>query len=228
MDSLKGISRSVAFERLFGIKLSECNNFKNKLTTLEDNGSLKIHKTATTGSLDSRSSRSYLPENLNLLHNVVLISAIYPKPTVIQEIVSSSIKRKEYAKDIKALINGRNNVAGIYFIPSKLVDFIDGLSSVRELASFKLANPFKVLPQTIKSKVSGYLSVLEAFHLPDVVTSDFERMMAFYLDREIENAYELALTLKNLDGIQKQYLDLILMTHQEAKDFDDVFESFFD
>jgi hypothetical protein len=228
MDNLKGISRSKAFEDLFGIKLSDCNNFKNKLTTLEDNGSLKIHKTVATGSLDSRSSRSYLPENLYLLHNVVLMSAIYPKPTVIQEIVSSSIKRQECAKDIKALINGRNDVAGIHLIPSKLVSFLDGLSSGKELGEFKLVNPFKVLPQTIKSEVNGYLSVLEAFQQSSVAVSDFERMMAFYLDREIEDAYELALTMQNLDGIQKQYLDLVLMTHKEAKDFDDVFESFFD
>jgi hypothetical protein len=228
MDSLKGISRSRAFEKLFGTKLSDCNNFKNKLTTLEDNETLIIQKTEAIGSRDSRGGRSYLPEHLDLLHNVVLLSAIYPKPKVIQEIVSNPAKRKECADEIKALINGRSNIAGIQLIPSQLDHFLDGLRSDQELNKFQLVNPFKFLPQTIKSEVSGYLSVLEAFHLPDVVASDFERMMAFYLDQEIEEAYELAVSLNKLEGEQKKYLDLVLLTYQEAKDFDDVFESFFD
>ena len=228
MDSLRGISRSRAFESLFATKLSDCNNFKSKLTTLEDNKTLNIQKTEAIGSRNSRGGRSYLPEHLDLLHNVVLISAIYPKPKVIQEIVSNPVKRKQCADEIKTLINGRNNLAGIQLIPSQLVNFLDGLRSDQQLDRFKLANPFKILPQTIKSEVNGYLSLLEAFHLPSVVASDFERMMAFYLDQEIAEAYGLALTLRKLEGIQKKYIDLVIKVYKEAKEFDAVFESFFD
>lgn len=228
MDSLKGIPRSRAIKNLFSLKLSDYPKFKEKLTTLEDNGALLINKTPPSGGHKSRGRREYFPEHLILLHNVVLISAIYPKPEVVLDIIKNLSYRLNCAKELDRLLNGRHEVGGIEFDSANLALFLAELKSAKTLNEFKLSNPFKVLPQTIPHSVDGYLSVLSAFHLPDASSSDFDKMMAFYLDQKISEAYELTQTLTNVTNDQKRYVDLVLNTYHQAKEFDDVLESFFD
>lgn len=228
MDSLKGIPRSRAIKNLFSLKLSDYPKFKEKLTTFEDNGALLINKTPPSGGHKSRGRREYFPEHLTLLHNVVLISAIYPKPEVVLDIVKSTSYRLSCAEELERLLSGRQNVGGIEFDSTNLALFLAELKTAKTLQDFKLSNPFKVLPQTIPHSVDGYLSVLSAFHLPDASSSDFDKMMAFYLDQKISEAYELTQTLTNVTNDQKKYVDLVLNTYHQAKEFYDVLESFFD
>lgn len=227
MIELNDISRSRAFKKLFGVELKDCNNFKNKLTTLEDNGTLECLKSEPSGGRDSRGSRSYQPQHMDLLHNVVLISAIYPKPQTIKGIVKDFEQRHENANQIEKLIGGRKDIAGIQLDLNKFDQFLTGFRSERELDQFRLKNPFIVLPQTIKAEINGYLSVLQAVRLPESGSSDFDRMMSFYLDEEIEEAYELAQSLTGLKGDQKKYLKLVISTYRAAYDFEKAFESFF-
>ena len=228
MDSLKGIPRSRAIKNLFSLKLSDYPKFKEKLTTLEDNGALLINKTPPSGGHKSRGRREYFPEHLILLHNVVLISAIYPKPEVVLDIIKNLSYRLDCAKELDRLLNGRHEVGGIEFDSVNLALFLAELKTDKTLQDFKLSNPFKVLPQTIPHSVDGYLSVLSAFHLPEASASDFDKVMAFYLDQKIGEAYDLALTLSKVTNDQKKYVDLVLNTYHQAKEFDDVLESFFD
>jgi hypothetical protein len=228
VDSLKGIPRSQAIEKLFGIKLTKHIKFKGKLTSLEENGALKFYKKDKSGAVGSRGKIYYLPEQLTLLHNVVLISAIYPQPSVVLEIIVDSHKRKECADEIEGLLNGRKEIGEIYLYPDRLASFFEGLQSDVSLDSFKLVNPFVSLPQTIPHKVDGYLSVLAAFHLPEVVALDFERMMAYFFNLEIAEAFELSLMLSNVTSEQMKYVNLVQSSYNEAKDFDEVFESFLD
>lgn len=228
MDSLKGISRSQAIRKLFGIKLTEHIKFKGKLTSLEENGALKFYRKDKSGAPGSRDKIYYLPEQLTLLHNVVLISAVYPKPSAVLEIIVDSHKRKECAAEIEGLLNGRKEIGGIYLDSDSLSRFFEGLKSDVSLDSFKLANPFVNLPQTIPHKVDGYLSVLAAFHLSEVVALDFERMMAYFFNLEVAEAYELSLTLSDVTSEQMKYVNLVQSSYNETKDFDEVFESFFD
>jgi hypothetical protein len=227
MDDLGGLSRSQAIKKLFGLKLTEYPKFKDKLAALEANGALKINKTAPMGGEGSRSKRYYLPEHLAALHNVVLISAIYPKPQVILNIVEDADYRRKCAGEIEDLLAERTEVGQIEIETAKLDEFLAYLKSGLSLTDSKIVNPFKTLPQTIPHKVDGYLSVLAAYHLPEVVSSNFERMMAYFFDLEIVEAYELSLRLTDATKNRKKYIDLIQSTYRESKEFEEVLESFF-
>mgnify|MGYP000278550566 CR=1 FL=1 len=226
VDNGLSYSRSDAILSLFGIKLTDFKKFKNKIATLEDNKCILLEIEKSTGATGSRGKRSYLPRQLNRLHNVVLISGFFSKPAIVKDVVEKLSRRKEHVEALRNLLAGRDRVGNIQFDVGALSKFFDCLESCQSLDDQRFPNPFIQLPQVIDNGSGQFSCVLDAYNSADMEITQLEKMLAAYLGYEIELAYQLSTSLDvESDSVfkMKQWVE---REYQEAQCFDDLLESF--
>lgn len=220
-------TRVEAVQKLFGIRLTQYTKFKTKLSTLEDNGSINLVKEESTGTTGGRGKRFYLPSQLNRLHNVILISGFYSKPAIIEDVANNLTRRQEHIVALRELLAGRDRVGDIEFDVEALGYFFDRMELCQSFDDERLPNPFIQLPHVIDNGTGQAPCVLDAYNNTEVALTQSERMLAAYLDLEIEKAYQLSITLKSESGTVLKLKHWIEKEYREAQRFDDLLESFF-
>lgn len=219
--------RSEAIQKLFGIKLADFAKFKDKIITLENKACIHFENEMAMGGKHSRGKRSYLLSQLNRLNNVVLISGFYSKPAIVKDIADNLSRRQEHVTALRELLSGRERVGDIQFDADELARFLDMLEGCQSLDDERLPNPFIQLPHVIDNGTGKFPCVLDAYSSSDMALSQFERMLAAYLDLDIEKAYQLSTTLEAESGMPLKFKQWIEREYREAQRFDDLLESFF-
>lgn len=218
-------TRAQAMEVLFKFNLTSFTQFRTKISTLEDNGSIQLEKESPTGAIGSRGRRFYLERQLNRLHNVVLISGFYSKPAIIKDVADNLERRQEHVAHLRDLLEGRDRVGDIEFDVEKLKVFLDKLDLCQSLDDERLPIPFKKLPQVIDNGTGKSPTVLEAYS-NDSSTSPLEKILAAYLDDDIKQAYRLSKTLGKQTGTPLKIKQWIEREYREAQNFNDLLGSF--
>ncbi len=221
-----GYTRSQAIKLLFGKKLSEYEFFKSRLTGFEDSKTIKIDHLAKRSGEGGRGKRVYHADHLNLLFNVIIISAFFGKPSIVSEIVSSLKNRRRHFYDIKRLLNSRLTVGSINFEPDKLAALFDFMDSDQSLSEEKIPNPFTQLPQFLVNGKERYISVYEAYKASSTEKTKVEHMLLAYFDMDIEQAFQLARQLGDLQGYDSQVQNRILKEYDDAVKFEDLLGDF--
>ncbi len=224
-------TRAQAIKSLFGIRLNDDLKFKTKLTTLEGKGEsskgvLCIAHDIARGGKGSRGKRRYLPEHLNRLHNIVLISGFFPKPAIIKEVADNLVQRIEHVAVLRRLIGSRESVGDIQFNRLLLGEFLNCLESGTSLDKERFPNPFIKLPQVINNGTGSYPTVWESYHSKSVATSDIEEILLAYLDLDIEKAHKLASELGQVKGYASQLKTFIAKEYRNAVRVDNDLEGF--
>lgn len=227
MDSLINYSRTKAVKKLFDINLSKHSSFKNRISTLEDNKSLNLVIEKPTGSIGSRGKRYYLDSQLDRLHNVILISGFYSKPAIIKDIVNNPARRQEHVDVLRELLVGRDRIGDIQLNVETLENFLTSLEQCLSFDNVRLPNPFIQLPHVIDNGSGKSPCVLEAYSNSDIVLTKTEKMLAAYLDCDIELAYQLSHDINFKDGATHKFKDWIEKEYHEAQRFDELLEDFF-
>lgn len=221
-------SRSRAIKVLFDISLSKYPKFKDKLTTLEDNGSLIINKQASSGAVGSRGKRYYQSCHFNRLYNVVLISGFYSVPSIVLDMVSNYSRRKQKAEMLQELLLGLDRVGMISFEPEKLLLFFRALKDCVSLDDCRLPNPFIQLPQVTDNGLGKYPSVLELFTPEIAQASKVDKMIVFYLSGDLNSARNISETLSPEGGSALKIKQWIEHEYREAQEFSTLLKSFLD
>ncbi len=219
--------RSEAIQKLFGIKLTGFAKFKDKIITLENKACIHCENEMAMGGKHSRGKRSYLPSQLNRLHNVVLIAGFYSKPAIVKDVADNLSRRQEHVTALRELLAGRERVGDIQFDVAALASFLDRLELCQSIDDERLPNPFIKLPQVIDNGTGQLLSVLDVYSDADVQLSKVERMLAAYLNLDLDVAYKLSNELDAASGVSLQLKQRIQRDYCEAQHFDDLLESFF-
>jgi hypothetical protein len=219
--------RSEAIQLLFGVKLTGFAKFKDKIITLENKECINFEHEMAMGGANSRGKRSYLPSQLNRLHNVVLISAFYSEPAIVKALVDKLNHRQDRALALRELLAGRDRVGDIQFNTNALTSFLDRLEVCCSLDDERLPNPFIQLPQVIDNGTGKSPCVLDAYNSTDLALTQSERMLAAYLDLDIELAYQLSTTLDSESNTIHKLKQWIEREYREAQRFDDLLGSFF-
>lgn len=228
VDKVLPYSRSQAIQELFRVKLTEFPKFKNKIITLEDKGCIKLEIEMAMGGKDSRGKRSYLSKQLNRLHNIVLISGFYSKPSIVKDVADNLTRRQEHVVALRQLLGDRVRVGDIQFVEGALGEFLDQLEVCRSLDDVKLTNPFIQLPHVVNNGTGHYPCVLDAYNSSDIAMTQLEKMLAAYLDYDLELAYQISRTLEAGGGSPRKIKRWIEREYHEAQRFDNLLESFID
>lgn len=221
-------SRAQAIKKLFGIKLTNYPKFKNKIATLEDKECIRLEKEESVGAVGSRGKRFYLPSQFNRLHNIILISGFFSKPAIIKDVADNLSRKQEHVVALRELLADRDRVGDIRFDSLSLAQFLDGLESCRSIDDLKLPNPFILLPHIIDNGTGQFPCVLDAYNSSDTAMTKLEKMLAAYLNYDIELAYQLSTCQEVNVGSSLKVKQWIEREYHEAQCFDDLLDSFFD
>lgn len=226
VDRILPYSRSQAIQKLFAVKLTIFPKFKNKIITLEDKGCIEYQNEMAMGGKDSRGKRSYLPKQLNRLHNIILISGFYSKPAIVKDVADKFDRRQDHVMALRELLGDRNRVGEIYFVKGALRLFLDELEACRTLDEVKLTNPFIQLPHVVDNGTGQFPCVLDAYNSSDISMSQLEKMIAAYLDYDLELAYKISRTLEAGAGSPHKIKQWIKREYHQAQRFDDDLDDF--
>ncbi len=219
-------SRSQAIQELFRVKLTDFPKFKNKIITLEDKGCIKLELKMAMGGKDSRGKRSYLPKQLNRLYNTILISGFYSKPSIVKDVADNLTRRQEHVIALRELLGDRVRVGDIQFVEGALGEFLDQLENCQSIDEVQLTNPFIQLPHVIDNGTGQFPCVLDAYNSSDIAMTQLEKMLAAYLDYDLELAYQVSKTLEVGAGSPLKIKQWIEREYHEAQRFDDLLDSF--
>jgi hypothetical protein len=217
MDS--GITIPDAIYKLFGIKVAKDSQFlKNKANSLVRNGLIK-----TVQEKHVQRATVYLADQdqLTVLHNALIINAIYLDPKDVKKIFDDRAYRDECSKTIKALLIGMNSVMGIALQNNQVQDLVDTLSSAASLYEIKLPNPFSKLPQVAMGDNTG---ILNALLVQSSTLASTDTILMAYLQSDWDNAQQLCEHIDDSVLGMKELKQSIASQLQEASDFDDLLD----
>jgi hypothetical protein len=217
MDS--GITIPDAIYKLFGIKVAKDSQFlKNKANSLVRNGLIK-----TVQEKHVQRATVYLADQdqLTVLHNALIINAIYLDPKDVKKIFDDRAYRDECSKTIKALLIGMNSVMGIALQNNQVQDLVDTLSSAASLYEIKLPNPFSKLPQVAMGDNTG---ILNALLVQSSTLASTDTILMAYLQSDWDNAQQLCEHIDDSVLGMKELKQSIASQLEEARDFDDLLD----
>lgn len=151
------------------------------------------------------------------LVNAVLLQGVFAEPKIVIKLFNDSAMRVSYAAWAKTLLIDQQSIAGQGFFPSRLTSFLDMLAGDGDLKTEPLPNPFsETLPQMGIGPVNS-TSLLQLLAVQAAVLSQGDSMMAYYLNGDLEKAYQAALLVKTDAPALEQYRDLIIRDYHDAK-----------
>jgi hypothetical protein len=213
------ISIPDAVERLFDIKISKHEAFRNSVNTLVNTSLFKPQKTQGSYAVGGR-KKTYLEKaELIKFWNAVLLQAIFPAPKTIQKIFTDSEERQALGKWAEDVVVHQQSVSGIGLISAKIQGYFDVLRSSDDLTKVKLPNPFETLPQI---HLSGKTSLCKLLLAQASSLSPTDSMVACFLSDDLEKAAKYALDVDTSIPILRQYRDLILKKYEEAIAFSEL------
>lgn len=175
-------------------------------------------------STGSRNRVRMNPAHVTLFRNAILLQGVFGEPKIVVEFLSSNRHREEYANWARELFLHRQSLAGLGLLRQELVSFLDLLPTA-DLSTTRLPNPFvDALPQMGLGPHKGNL--LKTLAAQTAALSVGDGMMIHYLNRDLEQAHACAAQLDTDNPLLQKYSALILREYQQAKDFDDLLDSF--
>ncbi|MFT6908405.1 MAG: hypothetical protein ACJAS1_005105 [Oleiphilaceae bacterium] len=216
------LSPPEAIRRLFSIELSEHKEFKDLVYPLvRSKDFLRIKKELM--SLGSKKHHLWIaPESFDKLYNAVLLQGFFADSKKIKDIFTKKESRIKAADFLEFIFNGRQLVLGIELQNQALTELILQLRSVTSLSDMRLKNPFRELPQL---SLNGMTSVMQVLLAQSAVLSTDESMMIYYLNDELEKAYEISCQQQPKDAVLKKYHALIQKHYHDANEFDKLLDN---
>jgi len=215
-----------AVDILFGISLSKHPKIKTALTSLVRNKVIESITESPGGGRGSRGQSWVFRDQLNLLHNAVIIQGLFPSLSDIKKLLKSSGKcpdRQKYAGIAQAILIDKQSIVGISLLREEVKLFIDMLGSDIDLSKNKLPSPFETLPQLILPEST---SAIQALLAQAAVLSAGDTMMIHYLNNDLKGAWAAAQQLQGDNSILNKYKALIEKKYAEAQEFDELLEIF--
>lgn len=151
------------------------------------------------------------------LVNAVLLQGVFAEPKVVLKLFTDAAIRANHAAWARTLLIDQQSQAGQGFIPSQLTGFLDMLAGDCDLKSEPLPNPFA---DTLPQMGIGPAHCTSLLHLAAVQAAALSQgyiMMAYYLNGDIEKAYQTALEVKGDTPALEQYRDLIIRDYRDSK-----------
>lgn len=151
------------------------------------------------------------------LVNAVLLQGVFAEPKVVVKLFNDAALRANYAAWAKTLLIDQQSQAGQGFLPSQLTRFLQILAGDSDLKKELLPNPFA---DTLPQMGIGPASCTSLLHLAAVQAAALSQgyiMMAYYLNGDLEKAYQAALHVKGDAPALEQYRDLIIRDYRDSK-----------
>lgn len=216
-----GLSPPEAIRKLFSVELSEHKSFKDLVYPLiRSKGFLVVHK-EHMGAGSNKHHLRIAEDSLNKLHNAVLLQGFFTDSKRVKAIFTDRSKRMDAAEFLNISLAGRQSIVGIGIQSEALGQFIQALKSSISLSETRLPNPFYELPQL---SIGNVTSVMQALLAQSAVLTDGETMMLYYLNGELEKAYEAASSLQTEHPVLSKYQSLIAQQYLEANEFDNLLD----
>jgi len=211
------MSVALAIKNLFGIELKRHEGLRNKVNSLMRNGLIIYRDDPNV----QRSSRGVPRDQLPTLHNAVILQSLLPDPKKVKKVFEDQAFRHDMAKLFGTLLLERRSLVDISLLKPEVTRLLEMLSGSESLRKVKLANPFETLPQLV---LDGPVDLMQAILAQSTSLSSGDAMMAYYLNGDLEAAWESAQAIKTDDSRLLQYRDLIEREYTEAKEFDDLLD----
>ncbi|EIA1623676.1 hypothetical protein V8046_002264 [Vibrio parahaemolyticus] len=216
-----GLSPPDAIRKLFSVELSEHKSFKDLVYPLvRSKGFLMVNK-EQMGIGSEKNHLLIARESLNKFHNAVLLQGFFADSKRVKAIFTDSGKRMEAAEFLNVILAGRQSIIGVGIQSEALEQFINIMKSSVSLSENRLPNPFYELPQL---SIGNITSVMQALLAQSAVLSDGETMMLYYLNGDLEKAYEAASSLQTEHPVLSKYQSLISQQYLEANEFDNLLD----
>lgn len=151
------------------------------------------------------------------LVNAVLLQGVFAEPKVVIKLFTDTAIRASHAAWARTLLIEQQSQAGQGFLPSQMTRFLDMLAGDCDLKREPLPNPFA---DTLPQMGIGPAHCTSLLHLAAVqaaVLSQGDSMMAYYLNGDLEKAYQAALQVKGDAPALEQYRDLIIRDYRDSK-----------
>ena len=151
------------------------------------------------------------------LVNAVLLQGVFAEPKIVIKLFTDAAIRASHAAWARTLLIDQQSQAGQGFLPSQMTRFLDMLAGDCDLKREPLPNPFA---DTLPQMGIGPAHCTSLLHLAAVqaaVLSQGDSMMAYYLNGDLEKAYQAALQVKGDAPALEQYRDLIIRDYRDSK-----------
>ena len=151
------------------------------------------------------------------LVNAVLLQGVFAEPKIVIKLFTDTAIRASHAAWARTLLIEQQSQAGQGFLPSQMTRFLDMLAGDCDLKREPLPNPFA---DTLPQMGIGPAHCTSLLHLAAVqaaVLSQGDSMMAYYLNGDLEKAYQAALQVKGDAPALEQYRDLIIRDYRDSK-----------
>ncbi len=219
-----GLSPPDAIRKLFSVELSEHKSFKDLVYPLVRSKGFLIVNKEQMGIGSEKNHLLIARESLNKFYNAVLLQGFFADSKRVKAIFTDSSKRMEAAEFLNVILAGRQSVIGVGIQSEALEQFINIMKSSVSLSENRLPNPFYELPQL---SIGNITSVMQALLAQSAVLSNGETMMLYYLNGDLEKAYEAASSLQTEHPVLSKYQSLITQQYLEANEFDNLLDELF-
>ncbi|WP_143870666.1 hypothetical protein [Catenovulum sediminis] len=219
-----GLSPPDAIRKLFSVELSEHKSFKDLVYPLVRSKGFLIVNKVQMGIGSEKNHLLIARKSLNKFHNAVLLQGFFADSKRVKAIFGDSGKRMEAAEFLNVMLAGRQSIIGVGIQSEALDQFISIMKSKVSLSKNRLPNPFYELPQL---SIGNITSVMQTLLAQSAVLSDGETMMLYYLNGELEKAYEAASLLQTEHPVLSKYQSMITQQYIEANEFDNLLDDLF-
>ncbi|MDW2253330.1 hypothetical protein [Vibrio sp. 1569] len=219
-----GLSPPDAIRTLFSVELSEHKSFKDLVYPLVRSKGFLIVNKEQMGIGSEKNHLLIARESLNKFHNAVLLQGFFADSKRVKAIFTDSNKRMEAAEFLNVILAGRQSIIGVGIQSEELEQFINIMKSSVSLSENRLPNPFYELPQL---SIGNITSVMQALLAQSAVLSDGETMMLYYLNGDLQKAYNAASSLQTEHPVLSKYQSLITKHYLEANEFDKLLDDLF-
>ena len=216
------LSAPDAIRLFFSIELSEHKGFKDLVYPLvRSKGFLKVSREPMAiGS--AKNNLLIAPESLNKFYNSVLLQGFFADSKKIKDIFTDKEKRIKATELLKFIFSGRHSVLGIGIQTPAITKLIQQLESDLPLTEIRLENPFTELPQL---SLNGMTSVMQALLAQSAALSNDESMIIYFLNGELQKAYQASCLKQPQDAVLRKYHALIQKQYCDAHEFDNFLDN---
>ena len=204
-----------------GIPLAKHPTLRNAINTLvkvlAKADLITLHQERFEYSASEKKRLSLNAVDRSCLVNAVLLQGVFAEPKIVIKLFTDSAIRASHAAWARTLLIDQQSQAGQGFLPSQMTRFLDMLAGDCDLKREPLPNPFA---DTLPQMGIGPAHCTSLMHLAAVqaaVLSQGDSMMAYYLNGDLEKAYQAALQVNGDAPALEQYRDLIIRDYRDSK-----------